>query len=144
MEGANAVAAASEPERLAAGLRALRAEPAAARNVVQTPAFIAVEANRSVAIVDERAVVRLIVARAAVTVTTAGRLADAIAATIEEHTAYGDVGRALPDLWLLVGARIIELTGLTAAEDAAALAADDIAGMPEDAIVAVVAVAKRA
>ena len=77
-------------------------------------------ANRALAVVDERAVVRLIAPRAAVALTTAAGLATALAATIEEHTTYGDVGRALPDLWLLAGARIIELTGLTNAEDAAA------------------------
>ena len=144
VEGANAVAAASESERLEAARRALRAGTEASRVAAQTSAFIAVEANRSVAIVDERAVVRLIVPRAAVIVTTVGRLEAAVAATIEEYTTYGDVGRALPDLWLLVGARIVELTGLTSTEDAMALAADDVAGLIDDAAVAIVAVAKRA
>ena len=68
----------------------------------------------------------------------------AIAAAIEELTAYGDVGRALPDLWLLAGARIVELSGLLDAEGAAALAADDLAGLPPVAAVAIVAAARRA
>jgi N-methylhydantoinase A len=144
VEGANAVAAASEIERLEAARRALRADAPAACVVAQTAAFIMVEANRSVAIVDERAVVRLIVPRAAVTVTTAGRLELAIAATIEEYTTYGDVGRALPDLWLLVGARIVELAGMTSTEDAVALAADDVADLLENTVVGIVAAAKRA
>ena len=68
----------------------------------------------------------------------------AIAATIEEQTTYGDVGRALPDLWLLAGARIVELTGLSEAAGATALAADDVAGLPADAILGIVAVPRRA
>ena len=144
VEGATAMAAASDADRIEAARRALRVDAPAARVVVQTSAFIAIEGNRSIAIVDERAVVRLIAPRAAVMVTTAGRLAGAMAAAIDEYTTYGDVGRALPDLWLLVSARIVELTGLTESEAAAALAADEVAGLPEDAVVAIVSVAKRA
>ena len=127
---------------MAAG-RALRADASLVRVVARTVAFIAVEANRCIAIVDERGVVRLIAPRAVVIATSAGRLEGAIGAAIEEHTTYGDVGRALPDLWLLVGARIVELTGLTSTEDAVALATDDIAGLSEDVSIAIVSVAKR-
>ena len=74
----------------------------------------------------------------------AGELETAIARTIEEYTTYGDVGRALPDLWLLVGARIVELTGLSDAASAVALAADDIAGLPDDTSVTIVSMARRA
>ena len=144
VEGADVRAGASDAERIAAAALALRAEAGAVREVARTPAFIVAEANRALAVVDERAVVRLIAPRASVTATTAGSLAAALAATIEEHTTYGDVGRALPDLWLLAGARIIELTGLTNAEDAAGLAADDIAGLPTDAPIAIIAAPRRA
>jgi N-methylhydantoinase A len=144
VEGANAVAAASEGERLAAAQRALRVDAAGARVVTQTPGFLAVEGKRSVAVVDARGVVRLIAANAAVSLTSAERLETAIAAAIEEFTTYGDVGRALPDLWLLVSARIVELTGLSDTASALALAADDIAGLPADTPVAIVAMPKRA
>jgi N-methylhydantoinase A len=144
VEGANAVSAASETERFEAACRALRVAAPAARTVARTPGFLAVEGNRSVAIVDERAVVRLIAPRAAVAMSTAGRLEASIAAAIEDYTSYGDVGRALPDIWLLIGARIIELTGLTDAAGAMALAADDVAGLPEETAVALVAMVKRA
>ena len=144
VEGAAARAGASDGERLAALARALRAEAAGLRIAARTPAFIVAEANRTLAVVDERAVVRLIAPRASVTVTTAGDLATALAATIEERTTYGDVGRALPDLWLLAGARIVELSGLADAAGAAGLAADDIAGLPADAPIAIVAAPRRA
>jgi N-methylhydantoinase A/oxoprolinase/acetone carboxylase beta subunit len=144
VEGAVTLLAASEGERIAAAGRALRVDPSSTTVAVRTPSFVAISGNRAVAIVDERAVVRLIAPRAAVIATSAGQLSSAIVAAIDEHTSYGDVGRALPDLWLLAGARIVELTGLTDAESAVALAADDIAGLPDDTSAAVVVVAKRA
>ncbi len=144
VEGANAAEFADDAERIAAGAKALRAQPDAARVAAQTATFIVVEANRALAIVDERAVVRLIAPRGTVTTTSAADLPRAIAATIDEFTAYGDVGRALPDLWVLAGARIVELTGLADAQSAVALAADDALGVPDDATIAIVAVVKRA
>ena len=144
VEGANIVTRASEAERVAAAQRALRADAVGVRIVAQTAAFMAVEGNRSVAIVDERGVVRLIAPRAVVAMSAAGELETAIARMIEEYTTYGDVGRARPDLWLLVGARIVELTGLSDAASAVALAADDIAGLPDDTSVTIVSMARRA
>ena len=101
VEGGVAATTASEAERFAAAQRALHVDAAATTVVARTASFVVVAGQRSVAVVDERAVVRLIVPRAVVTVTTAARAAASIGAAIEEHTSYGDVGRALPDLWLL-------------------------------------------
>ncbi|MGA2395930.1 MAG: hydantoinase/oxoprolinase family protein [Candidatus Lustribacter sp.] len=143
-EGARSVAAASEDERSAAARRALRADASAVAVAARTPGFLVIGGNAALAIVDERAVVRLIVPRANAIATTAGQLAPAIRAAIEEFTNYGDVGKVLPDLWLLAGARIVELTGLTEVEGALALAADDVAGLPDDTLLALVVVAKRA
>ncbi len=144
VEGGTAAMAASEDERLAAAQRALHADALDAKVVARTQAFVVIAGKRAAAIVDERAVVRLIVPRAIVSETLAARAGAAIAAAIEEHTSYGDVGRALPDLWLLAGPRIVELSGLSDAESAVALAADDIAGLPDDAPVVVVTSARRA
>jgi N-methylhydantoinase A/oxoprolinase/acetone carboxylase beta subunit len=144
VEGAAAAASATEEERVAAAARALHAGGAPVRLVARTPAFLVAEANRTLAIVDERAIVRQIVPRGVVTVTTAGTAAAAIAATIEDLTAYGDVGRALPDLWLLAGSRIVELCGLSDADAACALAADDLSGLGADAPVAIVALPRSA
>lgn len=144
VEGATAAVTATRDERLAAAARALRADVAGVVISAQTPAFIVASVNRSLAVVDERAVVRLIAARADVSRATAATCEAALAAAIEAHTTYGDVGRALPDLWLLAGERIVELTGLLDAESATALAADDVAGMPPDGEIVIVAMARRA
>jgi N-methylhydantoinase A/oxoprolinase/acetone carboxylase beta subunit len=143
-EDGAARAGASEEERLAAAARALRAETSALRESARTPAFVVVAAGRALAVVDERAVVRLIAARATVALTTAAGLPMELARAIEAGTTYGDVGRALPDLWLLTGARIVELSGLAAAEDAARLAVDDIAGLAPDAPIAIITAPRQA
>jgi N-methylhydantoinase A len=142
--GANERARASETERIESGARALRASGGAPALAARTPAFLVVAANASLAVVDERAVVRLIAPRGIAMLTTAADLASTLAATIDDYTAYGDVGRALPDLWLLTGSRIVELTGLSDPESALALAAVEISGTPDDATIAIVAVVKRA
>ncbi len=142
VEGASALATARDDERIAAARRALRTDDV--REAARTASFVVIAGSRSLAIVDERGVVRLIAQRAVVTLTTAAELASAIAAAIEEHTSYGDVGRALPDLWLLVDARIVELTGLAEAEAAKALAADDVSGVDPETQVAIVATRRRA
>jgi N-methylhydantoinase A/oxoprolinase/acetone carboxylase beta subunit len=144
VEGGNAAVVAGDDDRVAAGARALRAAPGEAQVAARTPAFLVVAANRALAVVDERAVVRLIAPRASVLRATAGTCLRAIAAAIEEHTAYGDVGRALPDVWLLAGARIVELCGLLDADGATALAAADVAGLPDETPVAIVTLVKRA
>jgi hypothetical protein len=144
VEGAAAGVPASDAEVVQAACLALRAEGTAAQVAAQTAAFTVIAANASLAIVDERAVVRLIVPRGTVAMTTVANVPFALAATIESLTAYGDVGRALPDIWLLAGARIVELTGLIDAGSVNALAADDVNGLPDDAMIAIVAVVKRA
>ncbi len=143
VEGAVAASPAGDDERIAAAARALRAGTSA-RVVTRTAAFLVVEANRTLAIVDERAVVRQIVPRGVAIAAMASTATATIALTIDDLTAYGDVGRALPDVWLLAGARIVELCGLLDAESACALATDDLAGLPADAVVAIVAAARRA
>jgi hypothetical protein len=117
------------------------------RTVVRTPAFAVIEGGRGArarALVDERAVVRLVAPRGVALATDVAKLPRALGALIEEHTTYGDVGRAAPDLWLLVGARVIELCGISDAEAAVAVARDEIAGLPGDAPLALVAIPKRA
>jgi N-methylhydantoinase A/oxoprolinase/acetone carboxylase beta subunit len=145
VEGANAVEPASDDERRAAAARAVRGGVAAeATPVARTPAFEVVRVGASLVVVDERAVVRLVAPAAVAYATSAERCAACVRAAVEEHTAFGDVGRVLPDLWLLAGARTIELAGLTDAEAALALVADDLAGFAPDAPLVVLAIPRRA
>ena len=88
-----------------------------------------------VRIVDERGVVRLSLRDPIMMLTTAGEPAARISDAIEAATAFGDVGRALPALYLVRGARIAVFEGITSAEQGAALAAEEIDGCaPEERI----------
>ncbi len=143
VEGAVERTRASEAEREAAAARALGiAGPV--RTVARTPSFVVIAGPRALAVVDERAVVRLVAPRGVARATDVATLPRALAALIEEYTAYGDVGRAPPDLWLLAGARALELVGIADADAAAAIARDEIAGLADDVPLAVVAIPKRA
>ena len=144
VENAGAVTRASEDERLAAAARAVRAANESPAIVVRTPSFDVVRCGRTLAVVDERAVVRVVAPDGVACTTTAAECEGRLRAAIDEHTAYGDVGRVLPDLWLLTGARIIELAGFVDAEAAIALVADDLLGAGGDEPIGILAVPRRA
>lgn len=94
------------------------------------PAAIRVEeSGRSVHLIDERDVVRLTLDEASITRVTAGTLEDALPGVIEAATAFGDVGRSLPDVYLVRGGRIADLRGIAAASTIVALAKEEIAGV---------------
>ncbi|HYL28054.1 MAG TPA: hydantoinase/oxoprolinase family protein, partial [Candidatus Nitrosotalea sp.] len=99
---------------------------------------------RDVRVVDERGVVRLSLRDPIVTVTIAGELGSRIRDAIENATVFGDVGRALPALYLVRGARIAAFEGLTSAEQGAALAAEEIEGCAPEERVALLLVARQA
>jgi len=79
-------------------------------------------------VVDERGVVRAIVADAHLITTTARELDVALAAAFEAHTRFGDVGRALPDIRLLYAARIADLGGVAEPSQAIAIATEELRG----------------
>lgn len=141
VEGSASVATASDDERRTAAERALRT--AASTLPARTPEFTVFAAGRALAVVDARAVVRLTLPRGAAYAVPAAAALAQLERAIEEHTVYGDVGRALPDLWLLAGARMTEFAGLSDAGGAAALVRDELAGRAPDALVAIVAAPKR-
>ncbi len=144
VEGANvALTLAGDEERLAAAERAVRGN-GPARIAVRTPSFVLVSIGTTIAVVDDRAVVRIVAPGGIGYATSREHCAATVRAVLEEHTAYGDVGRVLPDLWLLVGARTVELAGLIDAESALALLADDVAGSTDDESLAIVAIPRRA
>jgi N-methylhydantoinase A/oxoprolinase/acetone carboxylase beta subunit len=99
---------------------------------------------RLLALVDERAVVRYLLRDAELRTTTAERAALEVERALEAGTAFGDVGRVLPELYLLYHARIAELRGLTATAQGVALAKEELAGLAPGTPLAVVTVAQRA
>lgn len=92
---------------------------------------------RDVRVLDRTGVGRLALRDAFVAETTAGDALDVLRAAVEEATAFGDVGRALPDIYVLHGARIADFSGLASAEQAVALAAEELEGRAPDAPVVI-------
>jgi hypothetical protein len=50
----------------------------------------------------------------------------------EDHASYNDGGKTLPDLFVLYGNKILDLTGLLTAEHAASLTQLELEGLPPD------------
>ncbi len=145
VEGANATAdRATDDERVAAAVRNVRGPANGAAIEVRTPSFAVVRIGATLAVVDERAVVRVVAPGGIAYGVARDRCAACLRAAIEEHTSYGDVGRVLPDLWLLTGARTVELAGCVDAESVLALVADDLAAAGDGETLAVIAIPRRA
>jgi hypothetical protein len=94
------------------------------------------ERRRGLRVIDERGVVRLALRDYRLTRTTVRELQSHLRDAIENATQFGDVGRALPALYLLRGARIAAYEGLTGANQAMALAGEEVEGCaPEEAVI---------
>ncbi len=102
---------------------------------VKTKTFFGIFTNKRLAVrvVDKTGVVRLQRNNAEVhsspTCNTAPRELEAI---INKLTDFGDAGRALPDIHLLAGARIVNLSGLAELEQVIALAETELENYPVD------------
>ncbi len=62
---------------------------------------------------------------------------------INKLTDFGDAGRSLPDIHLLFGSRIINLSGLAEMEQAIALAKTELENLLDDERVVIIATAKN-
>jgi len=144
VEGAQSAAAVGEPAQLASAAAHLRTSPDGVRVVARTGILAVIASPNESAVVDERGVVRLVLPGAVTYATRAGDVDRVLARAVDEHTAFGDVGRALPDVFLLRGARIGEFAGMGEAAQIAGLVADELAGVPDDDAVVLVIVPKRA
>lgn len=102
------------------------------------------KSTRQLCVLDRNGVARISLRNPHITLCTAGAVQGALERTIEEATAFGDVGRAMPDLYVLHGSRIADLCGLADAAQATALVMEEIAGLPWEAPVVILAASKKA
>lgn len=144
IEGAQGSEIASEAERCEAAARALHCALEQINVSARTPQFTVFAGPQSVAIVDERAIVRVIAPRAAAYESSAGEAPTTLVRAIEAQATYGDVGRALPDVWMILSARLIEWSGVADPETLVALARDELASYEPSTPLVIVAAAKRA
>ncbi|MDQ6931611.1 MAG: hydantoinase/oxoprolinase [Candidatus Eremiobacteraeota bacterium] len=100
--------------------------------------------TRELRVLDTKGVARIALRDAQVTVATAGEVQPALERAIEEATAFGDVGRAMPDLYVLHGSQIANLSGLADAPQSIALIQEEIAGLAPLTPVVILASSKKA
>ncbi len=143
VEGA-ALAAVGEEDVRAVAATSLRADASSLRRVELTPALTGYGNGRDLRVLDERGVIRLSLRDARLSRTRCADLEPELRATIEDATTFGDVGRALPELYLLHGARIADFSGLASADQAIALANEEVTGRKADDLVAILAVPRAA
>ena len=149
--------ACDETERRAAAARSLGVPREQAERVELTPSLAAYRGacvvtgafgrTRTVVdvrIVDERGVVRAGMRAPAIERTCVRDVETVLAQALEDATAFGDVGRALPELYLVHGARISEFAGLASAAQAVALAKEELAGRDPGESVAIILVRRAA
>lgn len=90
-------------------------------------------------IIDKTGVVKLQRNNALVESTITENVIEILENIINNLTDFGDAGRSLPDIHLLVGARIISLAGLAELEQAIVLAKTELENLPNDAPIVIVA-----
>ena len=134
-------AACSEAERRSAVAHSLRCDAADLEWIGLTGALSAYQRREKLKgrfgrsrlvsdlrVVDERGAVRLALRNPTLAFTRVRDIGPHVRQVIESATQFGDVGRALPALYLLRGARIAAFEGLSSADQAVALAAEEMEG----------------
>jgi N-methylhydantoinase A/oxoprolinase/acetone carboxylase beta subunit len=138
MAESSAGAVLEESARRAIAAKSLRALPENVTIAAATELLTIFAAGRAVRVLDERGVVRLGLAQARVLATTGANAQRDLRDAIEAATTFGDVGRALPSVYLMHGGRIADFSGLASADQAIALAQEEIGGRDDTAPVVVV------
>ncbi len=100
--------------------------------------------RRMVRVTDRTGVVRLQRGHAEVHSSSVGHIALDLENIITRLTDFGDAGRALPDVHVLVGARLINLSGLATAAQAIELAQAELESLAPDEPLTIVAAPKGA
>jgi N-methylhydantoinase A/oxoprolinase/acetone carboxylase beta subunit len=143
VESAGTLERGEEAQRAAAA-RSMRVDAAELHAVRCASLLRAYACGRDLRVVDERAIVRLALRDAALHVTTVAALEATLGRAMEEATEFGDVGRSLPEVYVLHGGRIADLRGLASIDQARALANEDVAGREPGDVVSVLTVRRSA
>jgi N-methylhydantoinase A len=147
----------SEPERRSAAAQSLRCDSDELEWIGLTSALSAYRRrvklsgrfgrSREVCdlrVIDERGAVRLALRNPTLALTTVGEIGPRVRQAIENATQFGDVGRALPALYVLRGGRIAAFEGLSSADQAVALASEETEGCEDGETVALLVVPRSA
>lgn len=99
--------------------------------------------SQMVRVVDKTGVVRLQRNDAEIFQTKVADAAFELEETIVKLTDFGDAGRALPDIHILIGGRVVNLSGLAEMEQAVALAQAEFENLSADEQIVIIATAKN-
>jgi len=138
--------AVGDEERMAAAAKSLRAEPEQvetaadggllrayrARHVRKRLFGLLSEDRDTLALIDQQGVTRLLLPGGAAVASQAGRAKEALAEEIERHTRYGDAGAEIPQVFLGVRGRVVNLSGLASREQVLTLAEAEMEGLPAE------------
>jgi N-methylhydantoinase A/oxoprolinase/acetone carboxylase beta subunit len=135
-----------EDERLALVSASLRVPPENVQMLAETPFFkvfgtevtdkklfgLLQSKHMALRIMDSKGVIRLQVRNGVVLQSVAANADKAIQQLAEEHASYGDAGKVIPDMMLLSGWKIIDLSGLPDTAQVVALAKTELETAPPD------------
>jgi N-methylhydantoinase A len=147
------IAAGAAPDRVEVSIEIdtqhnrVRATASGATAMVEAAEALLLRVERSgddVRVIDERGVVRLVLREARVTQTTVDALDRTLETAMESATSFGDVGRALPELYILHRGRLADFSGLGSIEQAGALVREEVAGRDPGDGVTIITVKRRA
>ena len=144
VEGAQRAPMADIEAQRTAAAQQLRAAAAALTLTAAGGGFSVFASEREGAVVDERGVVRLVLPGVRVRTLRRGDIAARLPALVDDDTTFGDVGRALPDVYVLRGARIGTFAGMGEANQIVALVEDELAGVDAGEPVIILSVPRRA
>jgi N-methylhydantoinase A len=125
-----------------AAARSLSCEPAELASVRLTNLLTAHVHRGRARIADDRGVIRLALPAAEIDIIPAGQAEDRTREAIERETRFGDVGRALPAVYVAHGGRIAAFEGVVDREQAVALVCEELSGCEKDELIAIVTVAR--
>jgi N-methylhydantoinase A len=145
-KGRSAQQTLTEPERAALAAKSMRKELNKVKVLAKTPYFevFACETidrrlfgllptkHQSLRTLDDKGIIRLQTRNGAVRQTTAGEADRAILDLTERYSHFGDAGKVLPNIMLLAGARIVDLSGVPEENQIAALARTELNSVTPD------------
>jgi len=99
--------------------------------------------THSLRVIDQAGNIRLQVRNGEALTGNPGAVSQLIARLVEEHSQWGDAGKVIPAVFLLVGPKIVDLSGLLDTEQVITLAQPELENQPQDAKVIVIASTDR-
>jgi N-methylhydantoinase A/oxoprolinase/acetone carboxylase beta subunit len=154
--GGRGTAAADEGRARAAAVQGVGGDPGALTLAASTPDFRVFTGaihrtglralfgpRTSTSVVDRDATVRYRTGPAAITRTAAGSARTVLESLVAEYTDYSGGAPRIPTMRLLVGGRIVNLTGMTRVDQVVAVAESDLTNRPDDEPVVILAEVNR-